>query len=1078
MKVRGKITPILAAAAFMLAVAAGPLQAQQTGTVTGVVQDATSGQTLESAQVFISALNMGSLTNAQGRFLLNNVPAGQHELSVELIGYGSATETITVQAGQTTTVQFELSSTALRLQELVVTGVAGETPRVKLPFTVESVDFAEMPVPQASAEGLLQARVPGVRVVRGSGKPGDEASVMLRGPTTITGAQGPLIIVDGVITDNTLADVNSLDVESIEIVKGAAAASLYGSRAQNGVVQIQTKRGAGLDVDQSRITLRNDYGFNDLEGEVELTKHHPFGLAADHGLDDNGGETPFVAVIDGELEARAYGPGISHDGLDGLESNNSRTFIDNDFPGPIYDHVETFFDPGEEMQNYLAIEGKSSNTNYRASFTNYDQAGVITGTDGFTRRNVRLNVDHEVLPSLNVSLNTYYAQSTQDENSNGALFTLTFQAPNINLAEKREDGTVVPVPDPFSLEENPLHLVNNRDREDRRERFMGSVFARWSPLEWFNLEANYSLDRYNFNRTFILPRGFEGVDQVDPGSLHRAANVANDVNASVTAKVNYAFGDLTTRNTFRYLLEDQHSDNFSATGDGFVVGDVPVFDNIRSGDFFNVSSSIQDIVSEGFFYIGALDYQGKYIGDFLVRRDGSSLFGADQRWQTYFRASAAWRMAQEAWWPVDALNEFKLRYSWGQAGGRPRFSNQYETYSVGGGVIQPIQLGNKELTPELTTEQEIGLEWVLFDDWAGGFTYAKSDTDDLLLNVPLPGVAGFSSQWQNAGAMESETYEAWLETSLVQTPDVTWTARVNFDRTEQLITRLDDVPPYRSSSFQYIREGEELGAFYGTRWATSCADVQNVYDIGAAECAAEFDVNDDGYLVWVGAGNTFRDGITGCSDDPGGPGGGCWGTSDPSDTFEWGMPIKSFDEEGNDFLLLGNSSPDFAVSFASTVRWRNFSLSGLLDLEQGQEIYNQTRQWAAREQRNGESDQAGKPDELKKPIQYSDILYSVNATNSHYVEDGSFAKIRELSLRYTVDQSQMERVGFLNRIGVNQATINAIGRNLLTFTDYRGYDPEVGFSDNDGGGSAVVNRADAFQYPNFRTLSFSLELIF
>jgi len=189
--------------------------AQERGIVTGRVMDSSSGQALESAQVYLPALSLGALSNSQGRFVILNVPVGTHEIKVELIGYSPATQTVTVRIGETTDVDFGLNATALRLQELVVTGVAGETPRVKLPFTVEKLDLADLPVPASSAEGLLTGKVPGVRVVKPSGQPGTAAGILLRGPTTITGTQDPLIIVDGVITDNTLADIGSLDVESI-----------------------------------------------------------------------------------------------------------------------------------------------------------------------------------------------------------------------------------------------------------------------------------------------------------------------------------------------------------------------------------------------------------------------------------------------------------------------------------------------------------------------------------------------------------------------------------------------------------------------------------------------------------------------------------------------------------------------------------------------------------------------------------------------------------------------------------------------------------------------------------------------
>jgi len=1049
MKLWGKFLPLVLAAVFMIA-GTSTAAAQGTGTITGTVSDATTGQTLESAQVFLPGLNMGGLSNQQGRFLLLNVPAGTHELRVELIGYETTTQQVTVSANQTANVQVQMNSTALQLQELVVTGVAGETPRVKLPFTVEKVDFSEMPVPAANAGSLIQGKIPGVRVTRGSGQAGQDASILLRGPTTITGSQTPLIIVDGVITDNRLADIDALDVESIEVVKGAAAASLFGSRAQNGVIQITTKRGAGLRTDQSRVTLRSEMGFQELASRIGLSQAHPYRIEGGNYVDADGNAIPF-------------GPGVV------LETGNqATTFQDNEFPGPTFDHIDAFFDPGDFMNQYVAVEGKSGSTNYRASFSYNKEDGIVDGHDGFTRRNFRINLDHSVWDNLDISLNTFFAKSFQDDLSNGnPFFGLTFMGANADLLATDPDGTLKIQPDPLSLEDNPLYVVQEQTDVDDNTRFMGSAFIRWAPLSWFELEGNYSVDRADFNENRLVPKGYKAISG-DPstGFLERDATISNDVNASITASINKTWGDLTTRNRIRYLLEDQHFERFFAQGTQFAVADVPVLDN--AGPNPVVGSSITDVISEGVFFISALDYQGKYIGDVLFRRDGSSLFGPDERWANYFRGSFAWRLAQEDWWPLDWMDEFKLRYSWGQAGGRPQFNAQYETFSVSGGQISPVNLGNRALKPELTTEQEFGVEFVLWNLVEGGFTYADSRTEDQLLQVPLPGFAGFGQQWRNAGEIESQTYEAYLSSTLVQTPDFDWSVRVNWDKTNQEITRLD-VPPYRLGFF-WVREGEPIGAMYGTRWAADCGELAA---LGTIDCS-QLDVNDDGYLVPVGAGNTWKDGVSKS----------LWGetvtigTDENGDPIEegFGLPIAAqdlIDGKYSDFVNMGNTTADFAASWSNTIRWKNLSLYTLMDTEQGFEIYNQTAQWSYREWKHADCDMLGRPDELKKPLSYCSAVYNVNANSSHFVEDGSYIKLREVSLRYVFDQDALG--GLSDMIGIDQATLNLVGRNLLTWTDYTGYDPEVGQGNF---GSSVIGRADNFTFPNFRTFTASIEVVF
>ncbi len=1069
---------LASAAALWVAGMPAPAAAQATGTLTGTVVDATSGRSLESAQVYISALNQGALTNAQGRFImLNQVPAGTHEVSVELIGYTSVTQEVTVTAGQTTTVEFRMESTALKLQELVVTGVAGSTPRVKLPFTVEKVDFEDMPVPTPSADGLIAGKVPGAKVVKGSGQPGSDGSIMLRGPTTITGSQNPLIIVDGVITDNTLADISSLDVESVEIVKGAAAASLYGSRAQNGVVQIRTRRGSGLSVDQARITVRNEYGKQNLEGSTPFSHYHSYAMNANGDIIDADGNAVDIRYFYDKNTGEVCEPVLDPLGVNCAPPNpvlnggvSAKSFQDGAWPYPLYDQVDRFFHPGDFYSGYVAAEGRTGSTNYRASFSHQLETGVVDLNSGFKLNGFRLNLDHQILDNVNISLSTYYSKSAQEDLGGSPFYDLAFIAPFANLQQRSAatanvgpcgaQGCYIWRPDPLSQEANPLYLLDLQDQRDWRQRFLGSANVVWSPISWFELEGNFSLDQQNYWQSNITPSGVVS-DQsgVGDGTLSKSQQHDNDMNASFTASFNKSFGDLTTRTKVRYLLEDQHQEAFNVNGRNLSAKGVPSLDNIVGS--INAGSSIQDVLAEGYFFITALDYQGKYVGDFLVRRDGSSLFGEQERWQTYYRASGAWRMAQEAWWPFDNLNEFKLRYSIGTAGGRPRFAAQYETYSVSNGVISPVSLGNKFLKPELSTEQEVGLETVFYNKINAGVTYAWSTVEDQLLQVPLPGYVGFSSQWQNAGTLESNTIEAFVETALVDRPDITWTSRVNFDRTHQTITQLD-IAPYRTGFF-YVREGEELGTFYGSRWANQCGDLPSGTD------CSEFQVNDDGLLVWVGSGNSYTDGI---SKD-------LWGSSAEvnGDSYKWGIPIKAIDSEGSNFLFMGNTTPDFNLSWSNTVRWKNLSFYTLFDGEFGADIYNQTRAYAYRDNRSGDQDQAGKSDAQKKSIDYYQVLYNVNSNSSWFVENGTFVKIREASLRYNFDQSAVQSM--FGSLGVTGMNVNLIGRNLLTFTDYKGYDPEVGTGgQGSGGGSEAIGRVDNFGYPNFRTISASLEIIF
>jgi hypothetical protein len=423
-------------------------------------------------------------------------------------------------------------------------------------------------------------------------------------------------------------------------------------------------------------------------------------------------------------------------------------------------------------------------------------------------------------------------------------------------------------------------------------------------------------------------------------------------------------------------------------------------------------------------------------------------------------------VAQESWWPIGFIDEFKLRYSRGTAGGRPRFNAQFETFNVSGGTVSKGVLGNKELKPEFATENEYGIDMILGGRVQATVTYAQSVVEDQILNAPLPAFFGFGSQWINAGTLTSKTWEASLQASILSTPTVGWDLSVVFDRTRQQITEFT-IPPFRWGSQKTVffnRLGEDFGTMYGLRFATDCGGL----NADATGSCAEFDVNDEGYLVWVGAGNTFQDGISGS----------LWGTNTTMGTtdFDWGMPfgVDSILEDGttiSDFLRIGNTTPDFNFGVAQTFRWKNLSLYTLFDAQIGGDVYNGTKQWSYRDQRHGDNDQAGKSDGDKKPTNYYRVLYNTNAASTHFVEDASYLKFRELSLRYTLNQRALQDVfgGFLNRV-----SLAVVGRNLITWTDYTGFDPEIG----GGGGNAAIERVDMFDYPNYRTFTGSIEIQF
>lgn len=1101
------------------------LLAQEGATITGTVTSAETGEPLIGTNVYIGALNLGDASGGDGTYRIT-VPArlvqGQEaDLTVNFIGYRSTIATITLSPGVTTQ-DFSLERDVLGLEEIVVIGMVGETAAAKMPFAVGRIRAEDLQVPAISAEGALRGKIAGVRVVKGSGQPGSSASVQLRGATSINASgrsQEPLYIVDGVILSDgaSMADIDAQDIESIEVVKGAAGASLYGSRAAHGVVQITTSRGKNLALGRTRIAFRSETGYNQLPKKIPYVSNHTFKLAESSYTDDNGHavasgdfinddgnwidprsadqagtraidwfgdaangirfqDNPYKWVATGVPDSLLMYTSGADSGKHYWGPGHRRTAISPPLALPEggFDQQDRFFDPGQFQITSVSLSQNSPSTNFYASFTNTQEPGVLYNLRGNERNSLRVNLDHNIMETLELSVSTYYAQSTMDEAAermlaNSPFFDITFMPPDVDLLMvdktdyEREalEGLWAPDTesvfiwaDPTNTEEaNPIYQLLNRKRERTRNRFLTNVRLNYRPFTWFGLEGNVSLDRTEHARSYFYPKGYKSLSGGGRlGSLDKLNSSNEALNADLTASFLQSLGALTLRSKLRYLYEQDRYEETEAYGSNFAVGKVPSLDVAANT---SVGSEKREVLAEGFYFIGGVDYGGKYILDAMLRRDGSSLFGADERWHNYYRFSGAYRISEEPFWaPLKGLfNEFKLRISQGTAGSRPRFTAQYETFSVEGGFVSKENLGNTVLKPEFATETEMGIDFALRDRISVQLTTAKSVIEDQVLLVPMAGYFGYEAQWQNAGTLEAKTLEASVQAVLLQSKDLSWTANLVFDKTTQVITDFN-LPAYtweapRSQDFFvfYNREGEVLGDMYGVRWLTSMDDLPT----GAS--SDEFDINDDGYVVWVGTGKKYTQGI---SDS-------LWGTSSSDGDYGWGMPIAEEDTAGSTFLKMGSVVPDFSYGFSTHLRLGPLSFYALFEGQTGGYIYNMTSQWGMRDNKVAEVDQFGKDDVDKKPTLYYQKLYNVREANSHFIEDGTYFKLQELSLRYN-----------LNLMGT-RLTVGVVGRNLLTWTDYSGYDPEVGVGGGEGG-SAVMTRFDGYGYPNFRSYSFVFEV--
>ena len=1025
---------------------------------------------IPGATVLVKGTLVGTTTDIDGNFALM-VPQEAETLVISYIGM----VTQEIALGSQAVFNVTLEPDVFGLDEVVVTGVASGTPRKKLSVTVDRVGEERIKeVPALSAAGALQGKISGVSVVNADGNPGSTPSIRLRGSTSFTGSQEPLYIVDGVIMSGNLSDINVDDIESMEVVKGAAGSALYGSRAGNGVISITTKRGDGLALGQTLVTTRNEIGYSTLAGSVPRAEHHPYELA-----DDWASESRYTKY-DGVIYPENYIGGFDNE-IIGNRAFSADHYADNPFAF-VNDHQKDMFKNGLFYTNYISLSNNSKKTNFMASFENNSQEGIIFATEGYNRQNLRVNIDHRLSDKLSFSASTFVLQSHTDyadastnlsSDPGGGQGTVFFNVlmlnPDINfdLDNGIYDGIglgqkYMIKPDQWSNEENPKYALEYADRDGYRKGLLSNFAGRYYTTDWLTLDANYSLEWRNNDFFVVLPKGYLAKELANIDGVLFKENVAwTSQNMQATANLNKKFGDFTTRGKLSYLYELKEVKSLQVTGFGLAAADVTSLDAVTGEKI--TSSYERTEVAKNFFAIADADYKEKYILSVLFRRDGSSLFGENQRWHNYYRASAAYRITEDV--SIPGIQELKLRASYGTAGQRPHiWEMQYETWYMYNGTISPNTIGNKDLKPSLSKETELALNTDFLNRFSFELIYSHTITEDQFVKVKLPAPAGFAYQWQNAGTLEANVWEATLGAKILDTKNIKWDLAVTWDRVRQKILELN-APPFthgpgsNNTDVFWFREGETFGVVEGKTWVRSL-------DVMANQLPAEDDlstpvdetkiesyvINSDGYVILRGTEGTVNESPIGYDGDNDG--------------------IVDTD------VKIADMNPDFNMSFATTFSWKNLSVYALISWKQGGDVYNMTKQWMYREGLHGDVDQSDKAPNEKKAYDYYQKLYDVNNVNSHFVEDGTYVKLRELSIYYTLGEKfwKEKTNGFIKMV-----KIGIIGRNLWTITNYTGYDPEVRQGDTsykEPGNDLSLYAFDGYGYPNFRTFTGSIQINF
>ena len=1111
----------VAGALLGIMVAASAARAQsQNAIITGkVVGDA--GQPIEFANVFISELVLSVPTNAQGSYSIS-IPAARAlgqavNLRVRAVGYQPGMVAIKLTGGAQSH-NFALKKDINRLSEIVVTGSIEGTERSKVPFAIGRVTAADLPVPALNPVTALQGKVAGMRIASTSGQPGSTPAILLRGPTSINASgrsTGPLLIVDGTILRNqSLNEIGGLDIESVEVVKGAAGAALYGSSAANGVIVIKTKRGASRD--EVKFNFRSEYGISDLNSsQYGAPEFHPL------QLDETG--TRFCVAGAGNVApcSRTFNwmeeiLRINSVNADTIRTQQSAQFNSpgsggellnvfqaNVWPGQRYNAFAQMSQQNPVTLNSLDASGRAGGVRYFVSGAFTSDRGAIRNLEGQQQRRARVNLDYDIRPNLTVSVSTLFDKSSTDSRGSffGGLLRGAPPGTDYLVRDSLGRGIIKGGGTGFRPTGNGagtfLYATENQTGRSSGTRYLASMTTTYTPSDWASFEALYSYDFRNSLSDSYVTKGYR-TDGVSAATNNGNQSVGNSNRESMNAQISATFrkqitSDLNAKVNFRGLIDRDFSRSNSSAGQVYVVKNIYTLSNTTTN--FSTGSSSSLIKNMGGIAGANVDYKGKYILDGTYRYDGSSLFGEGNRWAPFGRLSAVWRVSEESFFSLPAVSDFRVRASRGSAGNTPNFSAQYETYNCSASGCSLGQAGNSQLKPETTTENEFGTDLTLFGRLGVEVTYAQSLTRNQILNVPTPSSLGFASKWQNAGTLQNKTWEVALNLPVITKKDFQWNTRATWDRNRSYITDLF-MPEYFTSAGTGQGTGSiflitarkdkvdgvpvnRFGNIWGRKFYKTCSDLPSSVQ---TQCGAgkAYQVNDQGWVVWAGEGNSYRDGITK----------NLWQTKLPAAQSPWNFPLqfghpivdrplKGEKGEGVGINhIIGNTLPKFRFALNNTVTYKKLSLYALLDATIGHNIQNQGEGWGLLDLSSSYFDQGNASVETAKPLGYgwrvggsegagSGGFYDLLGPNNYNTEDGSYAKFREVSLTY-----QIGKVA-----GMGDWTLSAIGRNMFTFTKYSGYDPEVGVSGGQAG-SGLINQVDAFDFPTLRTYTISLSTRF
>ena len=713
-------------------------------------------------------------------------------MTARRIGYQPATRAIDVVAGDNSAGDIPIAVSAVNLSEVVVTGSATPTERRKVGTSIASVDSAVLGKSQAlTVDQALQGKVAGAQITQNSGGPGGGGiSVRLRGVNSFIAGSDPLYIVDGVIVDNSsaqladlgirsnpqnrLADLNPNDIEHVEVIRGAAAAALYGSRANNGVVQIFTKKG---NIGRPRYTFTSRYS------SAALRAQQPFNFY------------PFNAA--------------------GL-------------PVTRFNYQNDIFRRAPATEQNLTMEGGNEQTRYYLSGNYSDEEGILRSTSA-RRIGARANLQQQLASRLLANVTGNYItshnemQAFGEQNDFGIMGSLFFAPTSVDF---RPVNGVYPLPP--SLGTNPLLAIARIKNPQQIDRFIGSTKLTWNPTNNWLFDYTIGLDNASFEQRQFVPRG--AVLGSSANATGRSQSVIQStlvLNQDGVASYHWSpIGVLDLRSTagFNYTGQKQRLTNAVANALA------PVGELVSAGAVFTAGQADVELRTLGFYGQQELGWNDKLFLTAAVRYDASSTFAPSERWQTFPKFSAAYVVLDNQ---PGNLNSVRVRSAIGWAGSQPGVVNAYSQFisyaqipfAGRPGFANDVTYGNPNLKNERAREWEVGAEAGVLNGRVGlEATYYNRLVSDLLFFRPLPTSTGFSRQFAPIGTMSNKGLELLVNSTNLERENVTWTSTATYTRNKNLVESLSILDFASAGGYpNRIRQGYPAGVFYGSYIARNCA---------------------------------------------------------------------------------------------------------------------------------------------------------------------------------------------------------------------------------------------------------------